>query len=67
MTELVIIGTVGTTVLVATVAEKRLFKKGKHIEAETIQSIVNTILGGVTFTSFLYFAWKLVNMFILGA
>jgi hypothetical protein len=67
MVEMAVIGVVGSTVLVATVAEKRLFKKGKHIEAETIQSIVNAILGGVTFTSFLYFAWKLVNMFILGA
>lgn len=67
MTELVIIGTIGTTVLVATATEKIMLKKGKHIESETIHSITNAILGGVTFSSFLWFAWKLVNMFILGA
>jgi hypothetical protein len=66
MLEMAIIGTVGSTVIVASLVEKKMFKKGKHIEAETIQSIVNTILGGVTFGSFLFFAWKLVNMFILG-
>jgi hypothetical protein len=66
MTELVIIGTVGSTILVATVGEKMLYKKGKHAEAETIQSAMKALLGGFTFTSFIWFAWKLVNMFILG-
>ena len=63
---LVAIGAVGSTVIIATVAEKRLVKTGKHIESDFIHNIVNTLLGGTFLGSFLFFAYKLVNMFILG-
>ena len=66
MLELVAIGAVGSTVIIATVAEKRLVNTGKHIESDLIHNIVNMLLGGTFLGSFLWFAWKLVNMFILG-
>jgi hypothetical protein len=66
MLGLIAIGAVGSTVIIATVAEKRLVNTGKHIESDFIHNIVNALLGGTCLGSFLFFAWKLVNMFILG-
>jgi hypothetical protein len=66
MSELLVIGAVGSTVIIATLAEKKLVNTGKHIESDLIHSIVNMVLGGTFLTSFLWFAWKIVHMFILG-
>lgn len=62
----VIIGTIGTTVLVASVGEKVLVSKGKHIEADLIHDITKVVLGATTVTSFIWITLKLVKMFILG-
>ncbi|MFS0904113.1 hypothetical protein AB3N02_13750 [Priestia aryabhattai] len=66
MSELLVIGAVGSTVIIATLAEKKLVNTGKHIESDLIHNIVNMVLGGTFLVSFLWIAWKLVHMFILG-
>jgi hypothetical protein len=64
--ELLAVGIIGGTAILATVGEKVLTKSGKHLESDLIHNITNALLGGAVLGSFLFVTLKLVKMFILG-
>ncbi|WP_310883638.1 hypothetical protein [Priestia megaterium] len=44
MSGLLVVGAVGSTIIVATVAEKKLLNVGKHIESEMVHDLTRLIL-----------------------
>lgn len=66
MVELVALGTIGTTVLVATVSEVILTKNGKHIESDLIHKVTHSVLGAGALGFFFYTTYQLIKMFIWG-
>lgn len=66
MSGLLVVGVVGSTIIVATVAEKKLLNVGKHIESEMVHDLTRLILSLVTVGSFFWVLWQLVQKFLWG-
>jgi len=66
MSGLLVVGVVGSTIIVATVAEKKLLNVGKYIESEMVHDLTRLILGCVTTGSFFWVLWQFVQKFIWG-
>ncbi|MFL7940827.1 hypothetical protein ACKA0G_10190 [Priestia megaterium] len=66
MSSLLVVGAVGSTIILATVAEKKLLNVGKHVESEMIHDLTRLILSLVTVGSFFWVLWQLVQKFLWG-
>jgi hypothetical protein len=64
MSGLLVVGAVGSTIILATVAEKKLLNVGKHIESEMIHDLTRLILSLVTAGSLFWVLWQLVQKFL---
>jgi hypothetical protein len=66
MSEIIVIGVIGSAVVGVAIVENRLERIGKHVEAETINMVLSMILklGGIG--GAVWFIWNMVKTFIGG-